>query len=88
MTSGLVAAASPACEERWRFRTCAVFSREAIKAAQRVVRQAMPPTPQQRWLWLDQRVGAQVWVNNENHTPTGAFKVRGGLTLLRRAVPA
>jgi len=47
--------------------------------AMRVVRAAMPPTPQQRWPLLDQRVGAQVWVKHENHTAVGAFKLRGGL---------
>jgi threonine dehydratase len=47
--------------------------------AMRVVRAAMPPTPQQRWPLLDRRVGAQVWVKHENHTAVGAFKLRGGL---------
>ena len=40
----------------------------------------MAPTPQQRWPLLDQRCGARVWVKQENHTPVGAFKIRGGLT--------
>jgi threonine dehydratase len=57
-----------------------MFSRESIESAQRIVREAVPPTPQQRWPLLDQRVGAAVWVKHENHTPVGAFKVRGGLT--------
>jgi threonine dehydratase len=39
----------------------------------------MPPTPQYRWPLLDERTGAEVWVKHENHTPLGAFKVRGGL---------
>jgi len=47
--------------------------------AMRIVRDAMPPTPQQRWPLLDRRVGAQVWVKHENHTAVGAFKLRGGL---------
>jgi threonine dehydratase len=67
-----------------------MFSRESIESALRIVREAMPPTPQQRWPLLDQRVGAQVWVKHENHTPVGAFKVRGGLTYfdaLRRREP-
>jgi threonine dehydratase len=29
-------------------------------------------------------VGAEVWVKHENHTPTGAFKVRGGLVFMER----
>ena len=39
----------------------------------------MPPTPQFAWPLLGGEVGADVWVKHENHTPTGAFKVRGGL---------
>ncbi len=39
----------------------------------------MSPTPQYNWPLLSQRVGAEVWVKHENHTPTGAFKIRGGL---------
>lgn len=44
----------------------------------------MPPTPQYAWPLLAQRVGAEVWVKHENHTPTGAFKVRGGLVYAER----
>lgn len=54
--------------------------RDALLDALELVRQAMPPTPQQRWPLLDARCGAQVWVKHENHTPVGAFKMRGGLT--------
>jgi threonine dehydratase len=50
-----------------------------LDAAARVVYQAMPPTPQQRWPLLDARCGTAVWVKHENQTPVGAFKVRGGL---------
>ena len=61
---------------------------ESIQDALRIVRAAMPPTPQQRWPLLDRRVGVPVWVKHENHTPVGAFKVRGGLVyfdaLMRR----
>ena len=39
----------------------------------------MLPTVQQRWPLLDARCGTAVWVKHENHTPIGAFKVRGGL---------
>jgi threonine dehydratase len=42
----------------------------------------MPPTPQYVWPLLSQRVGAAVWVKHENHTPTGAFKIRGGVTFI------
>ncbi len=40
----------------------------------------MPPTPQYAWPLLRERVGCEVWLKHENHTPIGAFKVRGGLT--------
>ncbi len=39
----------------------------------------MPPTPQYRWPLLCDRLGTEVWVKHENHTPVGAFKLRGGL---------
>jgi threonine dehydratase len=39
----------------------------------------MPPTPQYCWPSLEQRAGREIWVKHENHTPVGAFKVRGGL---------
>jgi threonine dehydratase len=42
----------------------------------------MPPTPQYAWPLLSQRVGAEVWVKHENHTPLGAFKVRGGIVYM------
>jgi threonine dehydratase len=56
-----------------------MYTREAIQTAQSIVRAAMPATPQQRWPLLDEHLGAQVWVKHENHTPVGAFKMRGGL---------
>lgn len=56
------------------------FSREEIDAARRTVYAVMPPTPQYAWPLLRQRLGMTVWVKHENHTPAGAFKVRGGLT--------
>lgn len=65
-------------------------STDLLDDALRIVRAAMPPTPQQRWPLLDARVGAQVWVKHENHTPVGAFKLRGGLVYfdaLRRREP-
>lgn len=52
---------------------------QAIQAAADVVHRTMPPTPQIRWPLLCARVGAEVWVKHENHSPVGAFKIRGGL---------
>jgi len=55
---------------------------ELLEAAARNVYAAMAPTPQYAWPLLARRAGREVWVKHENHTPTGAFKVRGGLNLL------
>ena len=55
-----------------------------------LVHGTVAPTPQYSWPLLNQRAGIEVWVKHENHTVTGAFKVRGGLTLLahlKRANP-
>lgn len=51
-----------------------------IEAAAQVVYRAFAPTPQYRWALLSQRLRAECWVKHENHTPVGAFKIRGGLT--------
>lgn len=60
-----------------------------IEDAARLVYAAMPPTPQYGWPLLDEALGTRTWIKHENHAPTGAFKVRGGLVymdrLLRRA---
>ncbi len=58
------------------------FTRAEIAAAAEIIYDHMPPTPQYVWPLLGQRVGATVWVKHENHTPTGAFKVRGGITFI------
>ena len=50
-----------------------------IESASRIVYAAMPPTPQYRWPLLCERLGVDIWLKHENHTPVGAFKVRGGL---------
>lgn len=44
-----------------------------------------PPTAARRWPLLEEATGTQTWVKHENHNPTGAFKVRGGLNFLARA---
>ncbi|MBG9388531.1 threonine dehydratase [Caenimonas aquaedulcis] len=56
------------------------FSQEEVDRAREAVYAVMPPTPQFAWPLLRERLGMQVWVKHENHTPAGAFKVRGGLT--------
>lgn len=51
-----------------------------IEDAATVIYREFPPTPQYRWALLSKRLGAECWVKHENHTPVGAFKIRGGLT--------
>ena len=51
-----------------------------IEAASEVVYRAMPPTPQYRWATSSLRMGTDCWLKHENHSPVGAFKIRGGLT--------
>ncbi len=51
-----------------------------IEAAAQVVYQDFAPTPQYRWPLLAERLGTECWLKHENHTPVGAFKIRGGLT--------
>src|SRR5436309_14971888 len=53
-----------------------------LDEAAALVHTAVPPTPQYCWPLLSRRVGAELWVKHENHTPTGAFKIRGGLVYL------
>jgi threonine dehydratase len=55
------------------------FTLAAIEDAAARVHRAMPPTPQYAWPLLAARAGAEIWVKHENHTPVGAFKVRGGV---------
>ncbi len=50
-----------------------------LDAAARLVHASFPATPQYRWPLLEARLGTRCWVKHENHTPVGAFKVRGGL---------
>ncbi len=63
-------------------------NRARIEAAAAIVHAAMPPTPTHAWPLLARRTGADVRVKHENHTPTGAFKVRGGLIHLRELTAA
>ncbi|MCC7048633.1 MAG: threonine dehydratase [Alphaproteobacteria bacterium] len=61
-----------------------------LENAAQLVHAVMPPTPQYRWPLLCRRAGTEVWVKHENHTPCGAFKVRGGIVYidhLKRAEP-
>jgi threonine dehydratase len=56
-----------------------MFSLDELRSAHDTVRGVVAPSPLLNWPLIDARVGAQVLVKHENHNPTGAFKVRGGL---------
>ncbi|MDP3167249.1 MAG: threonine dehydratase, partial [Hydrogenophaga sp.] len=64
-----------------------------IETASHVVYREFQATPQYRWGLSSQRLGTDCWIKHENHTPVGAFKIRGGLTYFdalkqRGALPA
>jgi len=59
-----------------------MFRLEDLEVAARKIYRQMPATPRYRWPQLCDALGATVWVKHENHTPTGAFKIRGGITFL------
>jgi threonine dehydratase len=63
-----------------------LFSLDDLRTAADLVHQVVPPTPQYAWPLLADEVGTTVYVKHENHTPTGAFKVRGGLVYVDRLV--
>ena len=58
-----------------------------LRAAREHVYAALRPTPLIRHPLLAERLGADVWVKHENHNPTGAFKIRGGLNLVAQLTP-
>ncbi len=63
---------------------------DELKAAADIVYRTMPPTPTHAWPLVRERLGTRIFLKHENHTPTGAFKVRGGLVYfdaLKRNVP-
>lgn len=61
-----------------------MFSLAELETAQRKIHAHFPGTPQYAWPLLAERAGTELWVKHENHTPTGAFKVRGGLIYAER----
>jgi threonine dehydratase len=61
-----------------------------IEDAKALIRPHVRETPTYRWPLLEEGLGCEVWVKHENHTPVGAFKIRGGLVYLdelKRAQP-
>ena len=59
-----------------------MFSRSELENALEFVHSYIPPTPQYIWPQICELADTTVWVKHENHTPTGAFKIRGGLTFV------
>lgn len=59
-----------------------MFTKQDLSNAATFVHAHMPATPQHNWPLLGKATGADVWVKHENHTPTGAFKVRGAYTFM------
>jgi threonine dehydratase len=59
-----------------------LFDKTELEQATQLVHAQMLPTPQNTWPLINEAVGTEVWVKHENHTPTGAFKVRGGITFM------
>lgn len=59
-----------------------MFSINEIEDAVALVHRHMSPTPQYSWPLINRELGIETWVKHENHTPTGAFKVRGGITFI------
>ena len=61
-----------------------MFDLTELERAHAIVGQAVPATPARGWPLLAGRLGTEVVVKHENHTPIGAFKVRGGLVYMER----
>lgn len=59
-----------------------MFTLAELEAAAELVHARMPPTPAYAWPQLSARAGCEVWVKHENHSPVGAFKVRGGIVYM------
>jgi threonine dehydratase len=55
---------------------------QQIEEAQTIVYRYMPPTPQYTWPLINQRLGTEAWIKHENHSPVGAFKLRGALVYM------
>ena len=61
-----------------------MFNLKELEDAVKIVHQVVKPTLQNNWAQLSESLSCDVWVKHENHTPTTAFKVRGGVYLMNR----
>lgn len=55
---------------------------QELDEAAELIYKHMPATPQYNWPLVDEIVGTEVWIKHENHTPVGAFKIRGGIVYM------
>jgi len=68
-----------------------LFTKDELDEAAQLVHRCISPTPQYIWPQICEKAATTVWVKHENHTPTGAFKIRGGITFidwLKRTEPS
>ena len=65
-----------------------MLTTDALARARERVAAHVPPTPARRWPLLEEATGTETWVKHENHNPTGAFKVRGGVNFVARLLAA
>src|SRR5204863_1050222 len=79
-----LAHASGWCSTLWRSVLVQSPTYADVVAASAVVRQYVKPTPLYEWPALSQLLGCRYFLKHENHTPTTAFKVRGGIYLISR----
>src|SRR4051794_18921014 len=61
-----------------------MLTQDDLHDATAIVGRYVPVTPAYRWPLLERVTGTPTWVKHENATPTGAFKVRGGLVYVER----
>ena len=61
-----------------------MFTKAQFEDARDIVYRSMQPTLQYAWPLISELTGCETWVKHENHTPIGAFKVRGGLVHMER----
>src|SRR5436189_1268267 len=66
------------------YKEAPMFTLAELESIMPLVRASVPATPQYAWPLLRTHTGVEVVVKHENHTPIGAFKVRGGLVYLDR----
>ncbi|MCL2785565.1 MAG: pyridoxal-phosphate dependent enzyme, partial [Propionibacteriaceae bacterium] len=64
------------------------LTHDKLASARRIVGAHVPVSSAYRWPLIEQATGTETWIKHENHNPTGAFKVRGGLTYMTHLVEA